>query len=75
VQRLGDEFANVELVDDTSREGARAAGYANGELAAATADALRLFLNELRRYPLLTAAERSRWRSESSAATQRRNSG
>ena len=31
--------------------------FRNGELAAATTDALQLFLNEIRRYPLLTAAE------------------
>jgi RNA polymerase primary sigma factor len=31
--------------------------YENGELAAATADSLQLFLNEMARYPLLTAAE------------------
>ena len=32
-------------------------GFRNGELAAATTDALQLFLNEIRRYPLLTATE------------------
>ena len=31
--------------------------FRNGELAAATTDALQLFLNEIRRYPLLTADE------------------
>jgi hypothetical protein len=30
--------------------------YANGDLAAATADSLRLFLSEMARYPLLTDA-------------------
>ncbi|HEY8777779.1 MAG TPA: sigma-70 family RNA polymerase sigma factor [Gaiellaceae bacterium] len=59
LQRLGDHLAEraIEVVDDTSREETRAPAYANGELAAATADSLQLFLNELRRYPLLTAAE------------------
>ena len=46
----------------TSRTTAGAQGieptsFRNGELAAATTDALQLFLNEIRRYPLLTAAE------------------
>ena len=31
--------------------------YANGDLAAATADSLQLFLNEMSRYPLLTARQ------------------
>jgi RNA polymerase primary sigma factor len=33
------------------------ASYANADLAVATTDALQLFLQEVRRYPLLTAAE------------------
>jgi RNA polymerase primary sigma factor len=53
-QRLDDE--DVELRDDCGRSRARAV-YANGELAELTADTLGLFLNEIGRYPLLTAAE------------------
>jgi RNA polymerase primary sigma factor len=46
----------IEVRDDQGREG-RAVSYANGDLAAATADSLQLFLNEMARYPLLTARE------------------
>src|SRR6476469_8228788 len=46
----------VEVRDDCGRESV-AATYAPDELAAATTDALQLFLNEAGRYPLLTAAE------------------
>ena len=38
-------------------QGIEPTSFRNGELAAATTDALQLFLNEIRRYPLLTAAE------------------
>ena len=47
----------VEVVDDTARPDAAPTSYANGDLAGATADTLQLFLNELRRHPLLTAAQ------------------
>ena len=47
----------IEVVDDCAREGAGEGSYANPELASSTTDALRLFLNEISRYPLLTAAE------------------
>jgi RNA polymerase primary sigma factor len=47
---------NVDLRDDTGQPAAPIT-YANGDLAAATADSLQLFLNELRRYPLLTAKQ------------------
>ncbi len=46
----------IELRDDCGRE-SEAPTYVNGDLAAATTDALQLFLNEAARYPLLTAAE------------------
>jgi RNA polymerase primary sigma factor len=46
----------IELADDCGREHA-APVYVNGDLAAATTDALQLFMNEAARYPLLTAAE------------------
>jgi RNA polymerase primary sigma factor len=46
----------IELRDDSAREGLGPT-YVNGELAAATTDALQLFLNEIARYPLLTAAQ------------------
>ncbi len=51
------EGQGIELTDDCGREGVELTTFRNGELAAATTDALQLFLNEIRRYPLLTAAE------------------
>jgi RNA polymerase primary sigma factor len=51
------ERQGVELSDDCGRESVEPTSFSNGELAAATTDALQLFLNEIRRYPLLTAAE------------------
>src|SRR5688500_7070449 len=48
----------IELSDDCSRQGSQdAVRYENRDLAVATGDALRLFLDEIGRYPLLTAAE------------------
>ena len=47
----------IELTDDCGRVSVEPTGFRNGELAAATTDALQLFLNEIRRYPLLTASE------------------
>jgi RNA polymerase primary sigma factor len=64
---LGDEEADalheqieargIELSDDCGRREVAATTYQNGDLAGATTDALQLFLNEIRRYPLLTAEE------------------
>ena len=52
------ESRGIEVSDDCGKPGvAPATPFRNGELAAATTDALQLFLNEIRRYPLLTAAE------------------
>ena len=51
------ERQGIELSDDCGREGVEPTSFRNGELAAATTDALQLFLNEIRRYPLLTATE------------------
>jgi RNA polymerase primary sigma factor len=51
------EGRGIELADDCGREPAEHVTYANEDLAAATTDALQLFLQEVRRYPLLTAAE------------------
>ena len=51
------EDRGIELSDDCGRPDAQAEGYVNGEMAAATTDALQLFLNEAGRWPLLTAAE------------------
>jgi RNA polymerase primary sigma factor len=49
----------IEVTDDCSRalKQPEQAEYTNDLLAGATADALQLFLNEIGRYPLLTAAE------------------
>jgi RNA polymerase primary sigma factor len=47
----------IDVTDDCVREEAPEASYTNGSLAAATADSLQLFLNEIAQYPLLTAAE------------------
>jgi RNA polymerase primary sigma factor len=49
------ETLGIEISDDCGREGVEPTAFRNGELAAATTDALQLFLNEIRRYPLLTA--------------------
>ncbi len=51
------EERNIPLTDDCAREDAVEGSYNNGSLAAATTDALQLFLNEAGRYTLLTAAE------------------
>jgi RNA polymerase primary sigma factor len=50
------EERGIELTDDCGREAVDAT-YVNGDLATATTDALQLFLNEVGRYPLLTAQE------------------
>ena len=46
----------IPLRDDCGQE-AEQAGYRNGELAETTTDALQLFFNEMRKYPLLTKEE------------------
>ncbi len=58
-QALQDELEarGIELRDDCGRDGVQATRYRNDELAATTTDALQLFLNEARRYPLLTKEE------------------
>jgi RNA polymerase primary sigma factor len=47
----------IELSDDCAREGAEEARYVNEALAVTTTDTLQLFMNEVGRYRLLTAAE------------------
>jgi RNA polymerase primary sigma factor len=49
------EAHGIDIADDCGRTGVEPTSFRNGELAAATTDALQLFLNEIRRYPLLTA--------------------
>jgi RNA polymerase primary sigma factor len=44
-------------IDDGCKPGEVEAHYENGEVAEATTDALQLFLNQVARYPLLTAAQ------------------
>ncbi len=59
VAELHEEFERrgIELTDDCVRSDAREGEYSNGGLAVATTDSLQLFLNEIGRYPLLTADE------------------
>ncbi|MGZ4398674.1 MAG: sigma-70 family RNA polymerase sigma factor [Gaiellaceae bacterium] len=47
----------IDLRDDCGRGDAVDSSYLNGELAALTTDSLQLFLNEISRYALLSAAE------------------
>jgi RNA polymerase primary sigma factor len=47
----------ISLTDDCGRNEVPSTTYLNGDLATATTDALQLFLNEIRRYPLLTAEQ------------------
>jgi RNA polymerase primary sigma factor len=51
------ERQGVDLVDDLGRDDVEPTSFRHSELASATTDALQLFLNEIRRYPLLSAAE------------------
>jgi RNA polymerase primary sigma factor len=51
------ESAGLPIEDDCGREAQEPAGYRNGELAEQTTDALQLFFNEMRRYPLLSKEE------------------
>jgi RNA polymerase primary sigma factor len=47
----------IDLTDDCGRAEIPATNYLNGEIATTTTDALSLFLQEVRRHPLLTADE------------------
>ncbi len=47
----------IDVRDDCGNGSTVATTYENGDLALATADAVGIFLNELRRFPLLTARE------------------
>ena len=51
------EQRGIDVSDDCGRSRVPATDYANDGLAMATTDALGLFLNEIRRHPLLTAEE------------------
>jgi RNA polymerase primary sigma factor len=51
------EAAGLSVEDDCGKETAEPASYRNGDLAESTTDALQLFFNEMRRYPLLTKEE------------------
>jgi RNA polymerase primary sigma factor len=51
------ETLGIDLADDCGREAVEPTTYQPEGLASATTDALQLFLNELRRYPLLTREE------------------
>jgi RNA polymerase primary sigma factor len=47
----------LDVRDDCGRHGVEQTSYANGDLAGQTTDAMSLFLQEVRRYPLLTKAQ------------------
>jgi RNA polymerase primary sigma factor len=51
------EGRGIELTDDCGRAEAEVTKVRPDDLAASTTDALQLFLNEIRRYPLLTKEE------------------
>src|SRR3954453_6076221 len=51
------EAAGLPVEDDRGRAADEPASYRNGELAEQTTDALQLFFNEMRRYPLLSKEE------------------
>jgi RNA polymerase primary sigma factor len=51
------ESRGIVLSDNCGRTASEHTSYANEDLAVATTDALQLFLQEVRRFPLLTAAE------------------
>jgi RNA polymerase primary sigma factor len=51
------EARGIDVTDDCGRAADAPTNYANGELATMTGDALQLFLRDIRRHPLLTAAE------------------
>ena len=51
------EARGLEISDDCGRATTEPTKIVNGELATATTDALQLFLNEVRRHPLLSADE------------------
>jgi RNA polymerase primary sigma factor len=51
------EARGIELREHCGREEVATPQYVNHELAVATSDSLQMFLNEMGRYPLLTAAE------------------
>jgi RNA polymerase sigma factor, sigma-70 family len=51
------EAAGLSIEDDCGKQAAEPAGYRNPELAETTTDALQLFFNEMRKYPLLTKEE------------------
>ena len=54
-ERLG--RAGVQVSDDCARDGAGHGSYSNGDVSRTTTDALQLFLGEVARHRLLTAAE------------------
>ena len=51
------EAAGLRITDDCGKQAEEPAGYKNGELAEQTTDALQLFFNEMRKYPLLSKEE------------------
>src|SRR5688572_8526626 len=59
VEDLYEEIENrgIEISDDCARDAPEQVTYTNSELAEVTTDALKLFLNEVSRYELLSAEE------------------
>ena len=58
-QALADQLEErgIEITDDCGRQGEPGPSYAIEDLSAMTGDTLQLFLRDIRRHPLLTAAE------------------
>jgi RNA polymerase primary sigma factor len=64
-EQVGDLHARlaergIDLLDDCSRVGVPPTSVGNGTVAESTTDAMQLFLNEIRRHPLLTPQEERR---------------
>jgi RNA polymerase primary sigma factor len=59
VHELHEEIARrgIEVRDDCGRDGVEETTYRNEELAVVTTDALRMFMNEIGRHPLLSREE------------------
>ena len=66
------EARGLELTDDCGHVDVADLRYANDDVAGVTTDALQMFLNELRHYPLLERARGGRARQAHRARRPRR---